>query len=255
MTIQSETSKVVYLGNSSTTTFPIPFYFLDNEIAVYKGDDITPLVQSIDYTISGSGNKNGGEIIFKTAPQNDEKITISRDVKFRQLTRFMEGEIFPAVDYEKSLDRIVMALQQLKENCSRAISVPFNSDNNGGEFYDLIKSIDKEFDTIKQIPTLAREITQKYESILEKAKPTKYTNIVVPSSTITEDTTYSAYPYKVDITLDKATSSSIPTVVLSMDDATTGVFAPIAEAYDGYVRLYLKTLSNQNITIPVILLH
>ena len=255
MTIQSETSKVVYLGNDSTTSFPIPFYFLDNEIAVYKGDNIEPLRQSIDYTITGAGFESGGEIIFKTAPKNNEKITISRDVKLKQLTRFMEGEVFPAIDYEKSLDRIVMALQQLKESCSRAISVPFNSNIKGSEFYDLINSIDKEFDTIKQIPTIAKEITQKYESILENAKPTRYTNIVVSPSSITEDTTYTSYPFKVDLSLDKATSSSIPTVVLTMEDATTGTFAPIAESYDGYVRLYLKTQSSQNITIPVILLH
>lgn len=255
MTIQSETSKVVYLGDGINNIFPVPFYFVDNEIAVFKGDNIQPLVQSVDYTVTGAGNKNGGEVVLNTIPLSGEKVTISRDVKFRQLTCFMEGEVFPAADFEKSLDRIVMALQQLKESYSRAISVPFNSNNDGSEFYELISNIDKEFDTIKQIPELAREITQKYESILEKAKPARYVDIEVPVALIEEDTTYSMYPYKADISLDKASASTIPTVVLSMDDAISGVIAPIAESYDGYVRIYLKSKTSENITIPVILLH
>lgn len=254
MTIQSETSKVVYVGNNSKN-FPIPFYFLDNEIAVYKGENSELLVQSIDYTITGSGNKNGGEIILKDTPQNGEKITIVRDIKFKQLTQFIEGEVFPASDFERSLDRIVMTLQQLKENCARAISVPQNSNISSDEFYDLIQNINKDFDAIKKIPQIAKELSQKYDGFLENAQTTRYTDIIINASSIKEDETYSAYPYSVDIPLDKATSTSIPTVILTMNDASSGTFAPIAEFYNGYVRIYLKSKTDQNITIPVILLH
>lgn len=61
--------------------------------------------KGVDYTIEGAGNPQGGEIVFKAAPPAGEYITITRDVVLNQMVKFIEGENFPASDYEYSLDR------------------------------------------------------------------------------------------------------------------------------------------------------
>lgn len=252
MTIQSEISKVTYIADGYTTNFSIPFYFFNNEVAVYKNDSITPLTQISDYTIIN--NNSTGEVILNQTPQKDDKITIIRDVELKQQIQFIEGEKFPAKDYENSLDKIIMALQQFKEKISHMIKTPTQSSITGEEFYEIIKNIDKEFDVIRQIPEIALKTKEIYHKI-EEIKPIKYTNVVLDVSTITTDTTYIDYGHKVDIPLSKATTKHTPSITLKLEDITKAIFAPIAEAFDGYVRLYLKSVPTTDITIPVILLY
>ena len=72
------------------------------------------MIEGTDYTLEGSGNPNGGAVVFAVAPEEGKVITIMRQVDLTQLITFMEGEKFPASDYEHGLDKITMALQQLK---------------------------------------------------------------------------------------------------------------------------------------------
>ena len=49
MTIQTQTSKVVYVADGSTANFIVPFYFFNQELVVYKNNSTTPLVYNVDY--------------------------------------------------------------------------------------------------------------------------------------------------------------------------------------------------------------
>lgn len=60
------------------------------------------------------------------------------------------------------------------------------------------------------------------------------------SPTITTDTTYSSYPYKYTYKLEGVTQNSRADVVLSVDDATSGNYAPITECAPGLVYLWGK---------------
>lgn len=55
--------------------------------------------------------------------------------------------------------------------------------------------------------------------------------------TITTDTTYSSYPYKYTYTVEGVTQRCRADVVLSVDDATSGNYAPITECASGLVYL------------------
>jgi len=74
--------------------------------------------------ILGSGEDDGGSIEFAAAPAEGMIITIVRSVVLNQLVRFIEGENFPAADYEYSLDHIVMALQELYQKNARCLQMP-----------------------------------------------------------------------------------------------------------------------------------
>lgn len=58
--------------------------------------------------------------------------------------------------------------------------------------------------------------------------------------TITTDTTYSSYPYKYTYTVKGVTQRCRADVVLSVDDATSGNYAPITECASGVVYLWGK---------------
>lgn len=60
------------------------------------------------------------------------------------------------------------------------------------------------------------------------------------SPTIATDTTYSSYPYKYTYKVEGVTQNSRVDVVLSVDDATSGNYAPITECAPGLVYLWGK---------------
>lgn len=285
MTVQTERSKAIYIANGKTTTFTIPFYFFNHEIAVYKNVDETPFKEGKDYDVSGAGQPAGGEVIFKVAPAANTKITIKRQVPLTQLTTFIEGESFPAVDYERSLDRIIMALQSIKDTVSRCISLPDGADKTPEEIYKLILELDSNFAIIKQVPALADKILEYYQNIMgvlqnyitkdeintklgayytknevntliNSNKTLKISDLTANVSNITADETYAEFPYKLDIPVSSAKSTQAPTVVFDPSSALSGNFAPVSTALNGYVRIYLKEVPDTEIiTIPAIILH
>lgn len=83
-------------------------------------------------------------------------------------------------------------------------------------------------------------------------KNNKLTDIIVSTSQFTEDSTYSQYPYKADISVEGITEDMIPEVYFQGDDALTGVFSPLAESFENIVRIYSKIIPLENITIDSI---
>lgn len=134
MTIQSQTTRVDYTGNGATTTFPVPFYWLqDTDLLVIRTDNgFTPptaatLALGTDYLVTGSGNQSGGSITTTVAPTATQKLSILRSVPFTQLTHYVPNDPFPAASHEQALDKLTMETQQLNEGLSRSITLPPNA--------------------------------------------------------------------------------------------------------------------------------
>lgn len=116
MTISASYKPLTYIGNGVTTNFVITWKFFDKEIEVT--DEEGNIYSGYEVINSNSG----GTVIFKNAPTG--KVIISRKVPLNQSVEFNEGEDFPAEDYEYSLDRIYMSLQDMGYEIGRAVSVP-----------------------------------------------------------------------------------------------------------------------------------
>lgn len=269
MTIQSQTGKTVYVANGTATAFTVPFYFFNKEIAVYKNS--TLLSEGTDYTLQGSGEVNGGEITFNTAPAANTVITIVRNVELTQLVKFMEGENFPAADYEKSLDRIIMALQQLRDKLSECVSIPKGTSMSGDDLCALLVLVSQNMENINALPEIlsdindmSEELTAKFADYYDKDEIDsqisgvtikRFNNVSVNVADIVSDETYEDYPYRADITLSGAVSGNIPAVIFSLADATSGNYAPVSSSYQGGVKIYMKEIPSSNITIPSIVLY
>ena len=78
-------------------------------------------------------------------------------------------------------------------------------------------------------------------------------DVVVAPSAFASDSTYSDYGYRAAVSLTGVISSMIPEVVLGMEEATSGSFAPVCETYNGGVYIYADAVPDASITIPTII--
>ncbi len=84
-------------------------------------------------------------------------------------------------------------------------------------------------------------------------KKVQFNNVSVNMADFVADTTYENFPFRAAVSLEGVLKSMIPEIIFSLADATSGLFAPVAESYNGGVYLYASDLPEANITVPVII--
>lgn len=150
MTVSSETAKVTYNGDGSTSSFSVTFYFLNtSDVKVIHRDangNETTWTEGSQYTLTGAGAQSGGTVAVSTdptdyTPASGETLTIKRDLDLTQETDYPEGGQFPASAHEDALDRSAMRDQQLKEEVDRKIGFSETSTASPGDFPDPVSAI------------------------------------------------------------------------------------------------------------------
>ena len=84
-------------------------------------------------------------------------------------------------------------------------------------------------------------------------KKIQVNNISIAVSDFMNNAEYEDYPFRAAVPVEGVLKSMIPEVVFSIPDATSGLFAPVAETYNGGVYLYASDLPEASITVPVII--
>lgn len=84
-------------------------------------------------------------------------------------------------------------------------------------------------------------------------KKLQFNNTSVNASSFIADTTYEDFPFRAAVPLTGVLNSMIPEIIFGLADASSGLFAPVAETYNGGVYLYASDRPEANITIPVII--
>ncbi|MBR8201697.1 hypothetical protein [Burkholderia vietnamiensis] len=137
MTVTSSQQDVSYDTDGSSTTFPIPFYFLaKGDIVVDKIDGnegIETLILGTDFDVSGEGNENGGTLTLSSAYPNGFKLHIYRDVPATQETEYQQNDAFPAKATERALDKLTMLVQGNAARILNAIRYPLSEFGVDGE--------------------------------------------------------------------------------------------------------------------------
>jgi hypothetical protein len=127
MTVASTNLKVQYTGNGILKTYQYSFkIFEDTDLVVTltDSDGDTLQVLNTDYTVTGAGETNGGNVVFVDAPSSLETITIIRELPLTQLTDYVENDAFGAEVTEEAFDRSTMVDQQLDEENARSVHIP-----------------------------------------------------------------------------------------------------------------------------------
>ncbi|HAY0363285.1 TPA: effector protein, partial [Escherichia coli] len=128
MTVSTEVNHNEYTGNGVTTTFPYTFRVFNKSDLVVQvidlEDNIAVLALDTDYTVTGAGGYNGGNVILSKALANGYQISISREVKVTQETDLRnQGKFFSEV-HEDAFDKLTMLIQQVRSLFSLALRKP-----------------------------------------------------------------------------------------------------------------------------------
>src|SRR5262245_6509371 len=108
---------VQYAGDGSRMTFAFPF-------PVLASDDLLVFVaqqQATGFSITGIGDPEGGEIEFSTPPAPGSMITLLRRTEGIRETEFVDGGPFRAAAINAELDRIMLLLQEDREELGRGL--------------------------------------------------------------------------------------------------------------------------------------
>ena len=123
MAVQSDTSRIQYAGNNSTTTsYAVPFVFQENshlKAIARTSAGVESVVTLTNH--SGAGNVNGGTVRTAVAVPATSTLTIYREVPATQTTTYAEGGDFPAASHERALDKLTQIAQQLDRKVGSAI--------------------------------------------------------------------------------------------------------------------------------------
>ena len=103
------------------------------------------------------------------------------------------------------------------------------------------------------LAAIQKELSDLESGTAFELKKLQFSNVSVSAVDFVSDTTYQDFPYRAGVALSGVIESMIPEIVLSVEDATSGNFAPVAESYNGGVYLYATSAPESDITIPTII--
>jgi xylose isomerase len=138
MTVSTDLIKVSYSGDDSTTVFAYTFKVFDEDDLVViirdaNGVETTKTITT-DYTVSGVGNANGGNVTMLTAPASTETLLILREQPITQELDLVPNDPFPADSIEEALDKLVFMMQQQAEELDRCIKLSKTNTMTSTEF-------------------------------------------------------------------------------------------------------------------------
>lgn len=162
MTLINDVSLVTHNANGVTTSWPYTFIIPDEADARVGIFDIssgilTP-VNDGDYTISGIGDTVGGEVDYPLvgAPLAvGKRMVIWREVPFTQDTDLTDQTPYYPTVLENQLDRIVMQIQQLKEQSDRSFKVTQGSEATPDELIEQLLEVGEEATAAAAVATQA----------------------------------------------------------------------------------------------------
>ncbi|MDA9203605.1 hypothetical protein N9O38_00940 [Flavobacteriaceae bacterium] len=127
MTISTTIIKNSYSGNASQTVFPYTFKIsVDADIQVIlRSASGTETVKAIstDYTVSGAGDANGGNVTMVVAPASGETLVIRRATVQTQTIDLVENDPFSAETVEGGFDKSISLVQEIQEQADRSIKL------------------------------------------------------------------------------------------------------------------------------------
>lgn len=148
--IPSQSTKIIYLGDGTTTSFPFNFKYSDGDdvkVAIYEVATDTTTVLERDYFVDTNANivkypgyPPGEEPALSDQPEplpSGYKLVIYRETPITQEVDL--GSKYPLSTLEKMVDKAILISQELAEKLGRAFIVEKGSDLTPRELVDELK--------------------------------------------------------------------------------------------------------------------
>ena len=112
MTVQTQYAACVFVANGVITDFEWPYDY-DEAMGKLKAFQVDAENKIIQVFVEGSDFSISGKTVsFNVAPENGVRIMLDRHTYRGQQVHFMEGEDFPAREFENLADRFAMINQE-----------------------------------------------------------------------------------------------------------------------------------------------
>lgn len=136
MTIETQASKVRYVGDGAAVVFPVPFPVRQAEhVRLYLASALGVDVEfDAEYSVSGL-DSDDVSVILSTPLASGENLAIVRLVPLTQQMDLENGGNFDAETIERQFDITEMQIQQLQEQVDRTIKAPITSGIHPDEFW------------------------------------------------------------------------------------------------------------------------
>lgn len=122
MTIADNTPRKAYVATAGQTDFPYTFEILaQTDLKVLKNG--ATLALSTHYTVSGVGNENGGTVTLVTGAAIGDEIVVYRDMPLSRTTDYQLGARLNPDTLDADLDRVLLGVQQVERDVSRALAL------------------------------------------------------------------------------------------------------------------------------------
>jgi hypothetical protein len=126
VTIPTESSTTeIYVGTGLVDTYAYAFLVNDETDLTVKIrntiDEETTLVLNTDYTVTGVGNPNGGDVVLSSTLVLNYKLVAYRDMPYLQEIDLTNQEAFFLESMEDGLDNVTMLVQQLSAKAERGV--------------------------------------------------------------------------------------------------------------------------------------
>lgn len=220
--LQNEPINAVMNSDYSQKVFNFYFYtgkeFIQGDGG--SGDSKETIVKEVTEESISNFKNTGGDLIFKT-PLTEEEFNKLKNYEANLIIKY--GTVSLNLSFSSGL---VFIDESNNEGViySQAVTLNLVFKYFNGYFVINLKKLTQ----ITGVP-----ITYPYNTF-------DITSGFTTSPTIATDTTYSSYPYKYTYTVEGVTQKCRADVVLSVDDATSGNYAPITECASGVVYLWSK---------------
>lgn len=104
------------------------------------------------------------------------------------------------------------------------------------------------------LASIEAELADLQAGVAVELRKLVFTSVSVAAASFVADATYADFPYRAAVALTGVISGMIPEVILGPADATSGLFSPVAESYNGGIYLFANSVPSGAITIPTIIL-
>ncbi|WP_336983931.1 phage tail fiber domain-containing protein [Cedecea sp. HN178] len=139
MSVPNQTPYIIYNANGLTTVFPFEFYIIAaGDIQV----SINGTVVTSGFSVSGSGNISGGDVVFITPPAAGSVVMLERVVPIYRLTDYQDNGDLLADTINKDFDRLWMAIQSSYIHLGLALRRPLLGGPFNAEGYRIEKLAD-----------------------------------------------------------------------------------------------------------------
>lgn len=123
MTVENNPSRNQYTATAGQTIFAYTFEVVAaSDLVVLEND--TTLVLNNDYTVSGVGDDNGGNVTLTTGATAGDILTIYRDMPYDRTQNYQNAGDFLASEVNTDFDRLWLAGEQTNRTFEQSIRKP-----------------------------------------------------------------------------------------------------------------------------------